>query len=1005
MDTQQRIAQLSPKQRAALERRLSQQRPAARPQLSSHAPTGDDAPLSFAQERLWFLAEMDGPSGVYNLPIIIALQDRAEPSIVEDTVRALVTRHSALRTRFVVRDGKPRQVISSEAAHAYDFATVDLGNAANVGSEAEIVARLSREHVWAPFDLQTGPLVRVRLIRTAGQAALLIVMHHIVSDGWSLNVFVREFGMLYEAALAGRQVSLPEVGQYADYAAWQRETLQGEKLERLVNYWRRHLDGGPALIALPLDRRRPPRQSFAGALHEFELPRACIQRLTAVCRDTDTVPFMVLFGAFNVLLSRYTNQLKVVVGTPIAHRVRSELEGVIGFFTNTLALCTEVREGMSFRELLRQVRETTLGAYEHQDLPFERLVSELRPERSLSHNPVFQVMFTFQNTPLDGERATKPSPVPLTGVPAKFDLSLALVETDDGYSAVFEYATDLFDAETIERMACHFGTVVEHLLAHPDDDVTGFSLLSAAEEQTILGEFNDTARDWPEFQPLHGGFERWARQTPTRPAVMFRDQELSYAELDARAGRVANRLRADGVAVGDVVGLCVRRSLEMVIGLIAILKAGAAYLPVDPDFPPDRIGYLLENADVGHVLATADTADRLSGHADDVILLDRDDGAAPVAAAQTLAPQHIAYVIYTSGSTGEPKGVMVSHGAIHNRLRWMQDRYALGCDDRVMQKTPLTFDVSVWEVFWPLSEGACLVVAEPERHKEPRYLVDLVRRREVTCLHFVPSMLDAFLAEDVSSCPSLKRILCSGEAMTIEQCRRLRELPGVSGHNLYGPTEAAVDVTHWDCDQWREEYLSVPIGRPIANTQTYILDPHRRPVPIGVTGELYLGGANLAQGYAEQAGTHRQGFRRQPVPHRARQPAVPHGRPGALSARRDHRVRRAHRRAGEAARRTDRARRDRVRAAQASGRQRGGGRDQAVRRTRPEAGCLRRGRARGGHRRHSGVRRAPTAELPGPDDHRGTARAATDPQRQAGPPPAAGACRAFGRRHPDGAER
>jgi amino acid adenylation domain-containing protein len=566
---------------------------------------------------------------------------------------------------------------------------------------------------------------------------------------------------------------------------------------------------------------------------------------------------MVLLGAFEVLLFRYTNQARIVVGTPIANRNRSELEDAIGLFTNTLVLCTTLAPDMTFRQLLAEVRTTTLGAYQHQDLPFEKLVSELQPERSLSQNPLFQVLFSFQNLPgermrdSDAPRLDEPPPgtQDLECQFSKFDLTLAMTETADGVSAVFEYATDLFAPTTIQRMADHLVNVIAHVLRHPDDPIAGFCFLSEPERTQVVVDWNDTARSWPEILPLHARFERMAREAPDAPAVIYQGTAMSYAELDRRANAVAALLRRQGIDRGAIVGICLQRSPEMVIGLFAILKAGAAYMPIEADYPADRIRYMLADAGATHVLTTSACASVVAAQTVTAIVLDELTGGEDAPPVVELAPADLAYVIFTSGSTGQPKGVMISHGAIDNRLQWMQAEYHMTPADRVMQKTPYTFDVSVWEFFWPLSVGATLIVAEPERHKESGYLVDLIQRERVTCIHFVPSMLQLFLHEDLTSCRSLRRIICSGEALTVDQCRRLQALPGVAAHNLYGPTEAAVDVTHWDCTGTRDPHASVPIGRPIANTQIYILNEKLQPAPIGVAGELHIGGHNLSRGY------------------------------------------------------------------------------------------------------------------------------------------------------------
>lgn len=863
MDLEQRIAQLSPTKLALLERKLKKNKPSSRPKSQTEVSHQQKyVPLSFSQERLWFLEQMEPDSCLYNLPTILALRGPVNLGLVEESLRQIVARHSALRTRFVVREDNPYQVITDDVSEALDFSTIDL-RSTTTQSNPSLLSQALNDEMWAPFNLSTGPLLRVRLmLQRNNENLLLVVMHHIISDGWSINIFTKEFRILYESAYAGSLPTLPPLPQqYVDYSLSQRQLLEGDNLKSLLSYWRAQLDGAPPVFELPLDHPRPARQPFKGALYPFSVAHSSLQKLKSLCRECGVVPFMVLLSVFKVLLFRYTHQSKIVVGTPIANRNHSELEMVIGFFTNTLVLCSSVAPNMTFRELLAQVRDTTLGAYEHQELPFEKLVSELQPARSLSHNPLFQVMFTFQNLPTEKSNvrdAPQPNNQPAEALSldikfSKFDLTLAMTETDDGLSAVFEYATDLFEADTIERMATHVVNILDYVLQNPDEHIGAVSFLSPSERKLILEQWNDTSREWPEILPLHGRFEKWVQETPDATAVIFQETALTYKEFNRRANLIARLLRSQGVEQGSIVGICLPRCLEMVVGLFAILKAGAAYMPIDPDFPEGRITYMLDDAKVSHVLTTSECLPVLSKHEVNVIALDEfefetdieDPGAPPA----SLNPSDIAYVIFTSGSTGQPKGVMVSHGAIYNRLQWMQAEYNLETNDRVMQKTPFTFDVSVWEFFWPLSEGACLVVAEPERHKESAYLVDLIKKQRVTCLHFVPSMLQLFLHEDLTGCDSLTLIICSGEALTVEQCRRLQTLPGVSAHNLYGPTEAAVDVTYWDCARWHDQYLSVPIGRPIANTQIYILNEKLHPAPIGVSGELYIGGLNLAEGY------------------------------------------------------------------------------------------------------------------------------------------------------------
>lgn len=866
MDLEQRIAKLSPAKLALLEKRLRTtdiaKQKAATPVIHH---TKRCAPLSFSQERLWFLEQLEPNTSLYNLPLIVPLQGPVDQRRVENTVLALVTRHSALRTRFIVKGGTPYQLLFEDPREGVDFAVIDRGSSPRSQQDLHL---LLNQQLWIPFDLEKGPLLRVRLVLQPGNTSLLIVvMHHIVSDGWSLGIFSREFRTLYEHA--DRHISTQDWSppyQYVDYSIDQRERLQGPRLDALLTYWKTALEGAPSLTALPLDHPRPARQSFRGSLFSFELSQEVLQRLDEICSESHAVPFMVLLSAFKVLLFRYTQQTNVVIGTPIANRSRSEYESAIGFFTNTLVLSNELLPDMSFRQLVAQVRETTLSAYEHQELPFEKLVSELRPERSLSHNPLFQVMFTFQNLPTEPLKPVQNAPesqhsedqAHLDFKFSKFDLTLAMTQHSHGASAVFEYSTDLFDAETIERMAGHFINIVRYVLQNPHDKLSSFSFLSDEERTLILDQWNDTRRNWPEVLPLYRRFEQCAQQAPDATALVFCDRQLSYHDLHQQSDMLCSVLQQHGVTPGSVVGICLHRSLEMVIGLLGILKTGAAYLPIEPNHPVERIQYMLRDANVSQVLTTTSCSEHLDACDVETIVLDGEHSKwrekAKAAARRPLDESAYcindgAYIIYTSGSTGRPKGVLVSHFAIDNRLQWMQEAYALNSSDRVLQKTPYTFDVSVWEFFWTLSVGACLVLAEPERHKESLYLVDLIQKEKITCAHFVPSMLQLFLQEDLTRCATLRRIICSGEALSVEQCRRLKALPGVQAHNLYGPTEAAIDVTHWDCGDWNEQYTSVPIGRPISNTQIYILDERLQPTPIGVPGEIYIGGHNLATGY------------------------------------------------------------------------------------------------------------------------------------------------------------
>jgi amino acid adenylation domain-containing protein len=821
---------------------------------------GESLPASFAQERLWLLNQIQELGSAYNIPVSIRLVGSLDVVSLERSFGCVVERHEALRTRFAVVEGSPVQVIAPAgrfALQAEDLSMVAAG-------KREVAAR---ERVAAlvavPFDLERDSLLRVHLLRLSEQEHVaLVVMHHIVSDGWSMGVLVREVSALYEAFAAGRLSPLGELAiQYPDYAIWQRGWLQGELLEKQVGYWKQRLSGAPAALDLPADRTRPAVQSYRGAFHVFVLPEALTAGLNVLARSEGATLYMVLLAAFKVLLSRWSGQTDIVVGSPIAGRTHRELEGLIGFFANTLALRTELDADPTFRELLRRVKETALGAYAHQDLPFERLVAELQPVRDLSRQPVFQVLFALQNMPweqlqLPGLQLSRMGGEPAT---AKFDLSLYMLERGGRIEGFFEYATDLFDAATLQRLAEHLQVLLQGIVADPQCRIGKLPLLRPTERDRLLLQWNATETDYPRDKCLHDLFMEQAAKTPDAVAVVYEGRELSYDELDRLSSQLAHHLRGLGVRAETIVGLCVERSLEMVVGLLGILKAGGAYLPMDPSYPSDRLAYMLADAKAPILLTQAAQIERLPKHDAYVVLLDADWPSIAVQPSvpppNITLPDNLAYVIYTSGSTGKPKGVMNCHRPLVNRLLWMQSVYGLDGSDRVLQKTPFTFDVSVWEFLWPLMTGARLVVARPDGHRDPVYLTDLIARARVSTLHFVPSMLQAWLEMPQVGvrCRHVRRVICSGEALSGQLQRRFFAQIDSGLHNLYGPTEAAIDVTFWACRK-EDDGNDVPIGRPIWNTKLYVLDQALQPTPIGVSGELYIGGVGLARGYLGRAG-------------------------------------------------------------------------------------------------------------------------------------------------------
>jgi amino acid adenylation domain-containing protein/non-ribosomal peptide synthase protein (TIGR01720 family) len=814
-------------------------------------------PLSFAQERLWVLDRMEAGNIAYNLPTAILMRGHLDVQALEATLNEIIRRHETLRTTFSEVEGEPVQVIAPTLVLKLDV--TDLAHLPGAERQAE-ARRLAAAEAQRPFDLSRGPLVRASLLRmSADEHVALLTLHHIIADGWSMGVLVQEVTQVYGTLSQGAEPELKKLAvQYADYAVWQREWLNEKILDEQAQYWRQQLGGELQALELPADRPRPPLQTYRGGQRSFKLSSEISAKLVEVSRQHGATLFMTLLAAFKTLLHRYSGQTDITIGTPVANRDRVEIEPLIGFFVNTLVLRTDLSGDPRFDELLGRVRETALGAYAHQDLPFERLVSELQPERSLSHTPLFQVSFILQNVPeadltLPGLTLSQFN----VGVAAvQFDMTMSMVETPDGIAGVLEYNTDLFEAATIERTLSHFQTLLDAAANRPDARLSELPLLSAGEERRILFDWNQTrARFEPDVEwCLHKHFERQVERTPDAVAVVFDHLELSYAELNAHANQLAHRLRAEGVGPEVAVGVCAERSVEMVVALLGILKAGGAYVPLDPALPRERLAFMLEDAGIKVLLTQRGLSDVLPASGAAVLFLETElkgvGNEGELGVENTVTADNLAYVIYTSGSTGRPKGAMNTHRAICNRLLWMQEAYQLDSSDRVLQKTPFSFDVSVWEFFWPLMTGARLVLALPGGHQDGEYLARTIEAEQITTLHFVPSMLRVFLeVPDLAGCASVRRVICSGEALPFDLQERFFERLDAELHNLYGPTEAAVDVTAWKCERASARHL-VPIGRPIANTEIYLLDRHQQPVPVGIAAELHIGGVCLARGYA-----------------------------------------------------------------------------------------------------------------------------------------------------------
>src|SRR5689334_18531349 len=732
-----RRSRLSPEMLARLAQRLGRkaeesEKPHTIPRRASDGPV----PLSFAQQRLWFLDQLEPGSTAYNMPTGLRLLGKLNVTALERSFTEVMRRHEVLRTRFESVAGTPVQVLMpAEPVH---LPVVDL-RAIAVGERAAIVRQMAVEEAQRVFDLSRGGLLRQTLLRLeAEEHVLLFTMHQIVSDGWSMEILTRAVGALYAVYASGGESALPELPiQYADYAVWQREWLQGEVLEQQLGYWRKQLDGAPAVLELPTDHPRSTQQSEREASLRMQLSAEVTAGLKQLNQREGVTLFMTLLAAWQLLLARYSRQSDVVVGTPVANRTRSEVEGLIGFFVNTLVLRTEVSSELGGRELLARVREVCLGAYAHQEVPFEMLVEQLRPERQMSHTPLFQVMINLLNVSTNDGSSARPvgrlDQLRLEslsfgeGLVAKFDLTLSAQEQNEHLSLALGYNRALFDKATISRMLRHFQNLLASIVAQPEQRVSELALLSESERHQLLVEWNETKHEFPRGESLADLFERQVQRTPEQIAVIYEDQQLSYRELNARANQLAHYLKNRGVGAEALVGVSLERSLELVVAVVGVLKAGAAYVPLDSSYPAERLRFMCEDARVEFLLSSAKLKDVLPEFRGERILL---DGPTAVAGQSDGNPrigievENPAYVIYTSGSTGRPKGVVISHRAICNHMHWMQREFGFTEADRVLQKTPFSFDASVWEFFAPLLAGARLIMAQPVRHGDPGYLVE-----------------------------------------------------------------------------------------------------------------------------------------------------------------------------------------------------------------------------------------------------------------------------------------
>ncbi|GGG86317.1 hypothetical protein GCM10011585_32780 [Edaphobacter dinghuensis] len=827
-------------------------------QTITATPRSAPLPLSFAQQRLWFLSQFENLNASYHIAALLQLDGDLDHSSLQSSLSTIFARHEALRSTFITIGGEPFVKLLPQEKE-FILPEYDLREFA---AQATRFRALCEEQFRTPFDLATGPMVRACLVHLRDQEhVLILVMHHIVSDGWSMGFLVRELNVLYTAYLNGEPNPLPPLEiQYPDYAAWQRLWLTGERLETQVDYWKKALADAPPLLDLPTDRPRPLQQSFAGAQIPVRIDAELTKALKALSTKHGTTLFMTLLAAWAAVLSRLSGQEDLVIGTPVANRRHIQVENLIGFFVNTLALRIDLSGNPTVEELLRRVRIATLEAQDHQDLPFEQVVEIINPPRRLDHTPIFQVMFAWRNeeTNIPQLPRVHASLLDSSYVNSRYGLELDLAEDSGMIVGTLTYASALFDEVTTERQIGYLQVVLQAMVADTRQEVDSINLLSAEERDLLHERWNSTTTRYPSNLCIHQLFEEQAAKSPDATAVLWQNGSLTYEELNRRANRLAHHLVELGVRPDDPVAICMDRSPEMVVSLLATLKAGAAYMPLDPAHPPERIVQVLEDAEPRILLCDGTGQKALEGKATRNILLLNLDSGSPAWSHQpevdphvsSLTSRHLAYVIYTSGSTGTPKGVMNEHRGVVNRLVWMQETYKLRPDDVVLQKTSFSFDVSVWEFFWTLMTGATLALAPPGAQADPDRLIELICEWNVSIVHFVPSLLDIFMhTPNVGRCTSLRQLICSGEALQTVQLKAcLEQLPAMQVDNLYGPTEAAIDVTAWACPPEFDSII-VPIGRPIANIAIYLLDHRRQPVPLGAVGEMYIGGVGVARGY------------------------------------------------------------------------------------------------------------------------------------------------------------
>jgi amino acid adenylation domain-containing protein len=810
-------------------------------------------PASFPQQRLWFIQKLHPDSSAYNITSAFRVEGDLDTDALLQSIDTIVHRHEALRTTFSVPEGQLLQIVSPEVD--VELPVIDLRSLPRSEREAEALKR-AQEVGQRSFDLREGPLFRVLLFRMSSNKHILLAkMHHIISDGWSMGVFSDELTTLYEAYVSGEKWELADLPiQYPDYTLWHKKWIEENVLDQQLPYWRDKLQGDPPVFELPTDRVRPPSKSFDGASRKITFDPELVQKLSKLGSKEATTLYQLLLAAFKVLLHRYTGREDIWVGAPVANRRRPEVENLIGFFVNTIVVRTEAADDPSFKEFLQQVRTATLGAYDHQDVPFERIVSELKPDRDLSRNPFFQVVFTLQNKPLTLELpGVDIERIELDPGSSKFDLFIELWQADDTIEGNIEYDTDLFNGETIGRMIGHYQQLLEGIARDPGQSISHLPLLTAYEQEDILTNWNDTRSDYPRERCIHELFEEQVRRAPERKAVYYDGSELTYGQLNRQANRLARHLRELGVGPDQLVALATERSLEMAVGLLGILKAGGAYVPLDPTYPGDRLRFMLEDTEASVVVTQGKLVEELPLENKQVVRLDADSSQWEREPGENLdrtdGAGNLAYVMYTSGSTGRPKGVMVTHQNV-TRLVCGADYADFGPDEVFLQLAPISFDASTFEIWGALLHGAeCIFF--PGARIDITKLQKTIQEQKVTTLWLTASLFNTIIDTAPEALDGVRQILTGGEALSVSHIQKAREqYPDIRLVNGYGPTEATTFSCCYQIPQTIEKDLtSVPIGHPIVNTQVYILDEYRNLVPAGVPGELYIAGEGISRGY------------------------------------------------------------------------------------------------------------------------------------------------------------